>query len=217
MQKQIIIGLILTIMIAVFIPVYWLAESGRQEAAVIRQHEEAVERASHVYSAACAACHGAEGEGIVGPALRNTRLDEKALAKTIARGVPGTAMVAWGPEDDGPLKDHQIKELVLFIKAWGEPLSEEPQSASAKTPDTETLTGGELFTARCIACHGADRQGILNLGLPLTPESLSELTDTEIRDTILNGQADTMMAAFKDTLTSEQIDSLVQFIKYTSP
>ncbi len=217
MQTKIFIGLILTLIIVIFIPVYWMMESGRQEAALNRQHDEAVERAAIVYSSTCAACHGAQGEGLVGPALRNTQLDEKTLEKTIARGVPGTAMVAWGPEDGGPLKAHQIKELVLFIKDWGDALSQEPVSTPQETPGTETAAGGDLFSIRCIACHGADRQGISGLGPALTPDSMSVLSDDEIKGTILNGRADTVMPAFKDILTPEQIDVLLRFIRYTSP
>ncbi len=217
MKKQIIIGLILTMIIAVFIPVYWMMESGRQEAALIRQHDEAVERASLVYSTTCALCHGAEGEGLIGPALRNTALDEKTLTKTISRGVPGTAMVAWAREDDGPLKDHQIKELVIFILDWADASAEEPAGTPQETPDTETQTGAELFSGNCAPCHGADRNGVSGLGPALIPTRLSELSDAEIKETILDGRTGTLMPPFGDKLSPEEIDVLLQFIKYTSP
>jgi mono/diheme cytochrome c family protein len=56
-----------------------------------------------------------------------------------------------------------------------------------------------------------------SLGPALTPDSLATLSDTEIKDTISNGRVDTVMPPWKDTLSSEEIDALVQFIKYTSP
>ena len=118
MQQKIWIGLILTLIIVIFIPVYWAMEPGRQEAARLRQETEAAERGAGLYSSACATCHGAQGEGVVGPALRGTQLDDKTLQKFIARGVPGTAMPAWDKEDGGPFHQQQITDLVTFIKNW---------------------------------------------------------------------------------------------------
>ncbi len=74
-----------------------------------------------------------------------------------------------------------------------------------------------LYEANCVACHGANRQGISELGPTLTPQSLAELSDTEIRDTILNGRLGTAMAGFKGRLNQEEIDALLQLIKYTPP
>lgn len=56
-----------------------------------------------VYSTYCIACHQADGTGMggalaadfVGDKTRLAKTDE-ALLKSIAEGVPGTSMVAWG-------------------------------------------------------------------------------------------------------------------------
>lgn len=179
MQRKIIIGLALTLAIVIFIPLYWAMEPGRQEAARNRQQAEAVERGAEIYSSACAACHGSRGEGILGPALKGTRLDDAALEKITARGIPGTAMAAWDEEDDGPLKKHQIKDLVTFIRNWDQSLIESssisiptpaPKPASSPsewtpvasledveydpdTPDNILLTGKRVFQNSCSACH----------------------------------------------------------------
>ena len=50
MQKKIIIGLALTLIIVIFIPVYWVMEPGLQEAARIRQEAEAAEREAGLYT-----------------------------------------------------------------------------------------------------------------------------------------------------------------------
>ncbi len=49
MQQKILIGLVLTLIIVIFIPLYWAAEPGRQEAARERQQAEAVEREARPY------------------------------------------------------------------------------------------------------------------------------------------------------------------------
>ena len=92
-----------------------------------------------------------------------------------------------------------------------------PESAPTSTPTTPAIDADKLYTTNCVACHGANRQGMPNLGPALTPESLSTLSDTETKDIVLNGKANTPMTAWKAILNSEEIDALVQFIKNTSP
>ncbi len=95
MQQKILIGLTLTLIIVFFIPIYWVTEPARQEAARERQQVEAVGRGAELYTSSCAGCHGSEGEGKIGPALKGTQLDEDNLEKIIARGVPETGIAAW--------------------------------------------------------------------------------------------------------------------------
>ncbi len=121
MQKKIFIGLALTLIIVIFIPVYWAMEPTRQEAALNRQQAEALERV------------------------------------------------------------------------------------------------GEPYASSCAICHGVNRKGVPGLGTALTPDSLATLSDTETRDVILNGQPGTEMAAYKEILSPEEIDALLQLIKHTSP
>ncbi len=225
MQQKIIIGLVLTLIIVIFIPIYWVMEPGRQEAALNRQKAEAVERGAELYISNCASCHGTRGEGTAGPALKDSQLDDDILEKITTRGIPGTSMATWGEEDGGPLKRHQIKDLVTFIKNWGITLPPtpappspvpSPTPAPAPTPSPTPATD-ELYAISCAGCHGATRQGVSGLGPALTPESLTALSDAKVRETILNGRSGTIMAAFEGTLSPEEIDALLQLIKYTSP
>ncbi len=215
MQKKIIIGFVLTLIIVIFIPVYWVMEPARQEAALNRLHDEAVDRGAEVFTSNCAACHGSQGEGNIGPALIGTQLEDDILEKTIARGIQRTVMAAWGKEDGGPFHQQQIKDLVILIRSWASepPPTSEPSSQTAPS----AISAGELYTNTCAACHGANREGISGLGLPLTPESLAELSDDKIRNTILNGRSGTAMPSFKAILSPEEIDVLLQFIKNTPP
>lgn len=220
MQQKILIGLILTVIIVIFIPVYWAMEPGRQEAARLRQQTEAVERGVKLYASSCTVCHGARGEGVVGPALKGTRLDAGALAKIIARGVRGTAMTAWSDEEGGPLKKHQINDLVTFIKNWDSVptiILTPSQQTTPPVAETAAIDGSKIFADKCSGCHGKNREGISGLGLPLIPERLSALSDTKIKETILNGRSGTVMPAFKAILSPGQIDALLHFIKYTPP
>lgn len=238
MQQKIFIGLILTLIIAVFIPLYWATESGRQEAARERIKGEAVEKGAELYTSNCAACHGPAGEGSIGPALIDSQLDDNVLKKLIARGVPGTAMPAMSNEEGGSLTAHQIKDLVTFILNWDNSLllpeptptptptptpipapvpTPAPTPVATPAPTVPSINAAELYAGTCAACHNANREGVTGLGPALTPDSLVILSDDEVRDTILEGRLAGGMPPFKGTLSPAEVDALVQFIKHSSP
>jgi mono/diheme cytochrome c family protein len=72
-----------------------------------------------LFAANCAACHGAEAQGGVGPALKNNQFIKTAgndkIFQTIADGRTGTAMPAWSQAKGGKLTDAQIDNLVAFL------------------------------------------------------------------------------------------------------
>ena len=49
----------------------------------------AAEDGAAIYKAKCAACHGASGEGKMGPALKGTSLSADQIADALANGAPG--------------------------------------------------------------------------------------------------------------------------------
>jgi mono/diheme cytochrome c family protein len=67
------------------------------------------------YLASCAACHGADRGGLVGPALTPETLveDDALYFETIKNGRPGTAMPPWGAQG---LTDDEINALVEWLK-----------------------------------------------------------------------------------------------------
>lgn len=89
--------------------------------------------------------------------------------------------------------------------------------SSAPTSTSSAINVEKLYAANCATCHGENRQGVSGLGDALTPEHLEDDSDAEIRETISNGIPNTTMPGFKDRLSSEEINALHQFIKYTSP
>lgn len=226
MQQKILLGLVLTLIIVIFIPVYWATESGRQEAARERLKTEAVARGAGLYASHCGSCHGSAGEGRIGPALKDSPLDENVLEKVIARGIPGTAMPASAQEEGGSLKEHQIKDLVTFIKNWDQSLIEAPSATPAalvpvpappQTPIPSSINAGELFAVKCAVCHGANREGTPGLAPALTPEILDPLSAAEVREALAEGRPAKGMPPFKGILSAEEIDALVQFMKNVLP
>lgn len=170
LDKQIVIGLALSLVIAFFIPIYWLNEPARQAAAAAEQRQAAIYHGAEVFVGNCASCHGLGGQGGMAPALRNSKLDAKAMERIIGRGVPGTTMPAWGNEDGGPLKRRQIEELMTFVKNWDDGAVAKAAehvalAAPAPAPGSGTLEGdpargSTLYrTQGCGVCHGAQGEG----------------------------------------------------------
>jgi cytochrome c551 len=76
-------------------------------------------------------------------------------------------------------------------------------SATA-TPDGAGSDAAQVFAATCAGCHGADGGG------GSAPSITGEDNQERIREQIRNGGDG--MPAFSDTLTSEQIDALAQYV-----
>jgi cytochrome c oxidase cbb3-type subunit 3 len=78
--------------------------------------------------------------------------------------------------------------------------------------------GKDVFATNCIPCHGQDGKAHTPAGRMLHAKDLtqSKLTDAEIRKQVTEGYKDQrgpVMPAFKDTLTSDQIEAVVAFVK----
>lgn len=170
----------------------------------------------------CAACHGADRSGGIGPALLPDRLTEADdfYESTILEGRPGTPMPAWGDQGVTP---EQAAALVEFLKeiegeadsggaAAGDAAGgDEDGSSAADSSLFDGITVAEFFGTKCAACHGADRSG--GIGPALLPDGLTE-PDDFYQQTILEGRPGTPMPAWADQgVTPEQAAALVEFLK----
>lgn len=107
-----------------------------------------------IFDEFCSQCHGAEGEGGLGPSFQDPAFhaglsDEEMLA-TIDVGHQATAMIAWGEV----LTGEQIASLVTFIRTL-----EVPPPGATTTPGTADVSFSNdvapIFRADCAACHGS--------------------------------------------------------------
>lgn len=106
-----------------------------------------------LFTSVCARCHGANGEGGLGPALRDpelqARYDDQGLFDTISLGHEATPMIAWGEI----LTPDQIQQLVRFIRTLP-PGAAEP-SATRSAPPSFSGQVLPLLEDRCSACHNS--------------------------------------------------------------
>ncbi|MEE8372604.1 MAG: c-type cytochrome, partial [Dehalococcoidia bacterium] len=195
----------------------------RQEAARERLLHESVEHGAEVYAQQCASCHGADGGGLVGPALRDTPLDAATFEKVISRGLPGTAMPAFAVEDGGSLKSHEIADLVAMAMHWdlaeGNAIESETTHAepAATEPSQSSTAAAESYRSYCASCHGANRKGVEGLGPALTPDSLGDRSTEDIAAIVTDGVSGTAMPSFERSMTTAEIDALVMFLREVAP
>jgi mono/diheme cytochrome c family protein len=168
-------GVVLTIVLAIFFPVYWLLETNRLTRATEERFVTQVVQGEALYRANCSECHGTTGGGGAAsspydpesiwpaPSMRNivARYEdnrnvidiEDFIEQTIHRGRPGTPMPAWGEIGGGPLTDEDIRDITLWILA-----NQEDEIAEADPAVDQT--GEDLYQANCAKCHRSDLQGL---------------------------------------------------------
>ncbi len=122
--------------VALFVILYYFYELGvpvinttpRLQAEADNQQVTAVERGYNLYEANCARCHGANGEGGIGPVLNDqsklfSHLNEQYIHNVLTVGgryVCGNAkslMPVWADTNGGPLNYLQIADIIAFIRA----------------------------------------------------------------------------------------------------
>lgn len=168
--------------------------------------------------AICSACHGPQGEGAIGPALKSTRLDRAALVEVISKGRPAKpiSMPAWSQENGGPLKKHQVEDVVDFIQNWSPDYIKEAQlkhkapatpTAQVSAQDQAVSQGKGLFTSvGCSACHGPSAGGTA-----IAPDITGKTRD-EITKQVRSPRTPAMPAFLPSKLTDEDLDKIVAFI-----
>jgi len=102
--------------------------SSRLDAAKHEQYLETVKRGYNLFEANCARCHGAQGQGGIGPVLNDqgkllAHLTPQYLKNVLTVGgryVCGDAnslMGVWADTNGGPLNYREIEELIAWIRA----------------------------------------------------------------------------------------------------
>lgn len=170
----------------------------------------------------CATCHGDLGEGGPNPArpgdviapissaeYLKTR-DDATLRAVIAQGQPNFGMSPFGTAFGGPLDDEDIDAIVAYMRSWEEnpPVELPPEVAGTEV----ALQGPDIYASICAQCHGEAGEG--GVAPALTDAQFQQSrTDQEIFETINRGHEATIMIAWGEILSAEQIQELVIYIR----
>ncbi len=143
-----------------------------------------------IYASQCAGCHGASGEGGLGPSLQVSQLSLEDITAVIANGA-GTM-----PGYSGTLTPEQIDAVSAH--------SFDLQTAGATTT-TQPTGGASLYVSYCSACHGASGKGAIGPPLVGLDKSLEEFVEiTRIGAGAMHG--------FVQVLTDEEIEILGAYL-----
>ncbi len=108
-------------LLLVFLGVGAALSPANSPAEVALASPEVLAQGEAIYNETCAACHGAEGEGNIGPALNDSmhawhHVDAQ-LTALILDGRPGTPMAG----HRGHLTEEEIDAVLSYLKAWWTP------------------------------------------------------------------------------------------------
>lgn len=139
LDKSLSFALVVLGICSLSLPIYWLAEPGRQEGAVAAYLLNFQSRGEDLYveGAQCVNCHGAGGVGggkdyvlqdadgqfvanavWNAPALNDVmhRYSEEEVTYILNYGRPDSPMAAWGTPGGGPLTTQQVQSLIEYLK-----------------------------------------------------------------------------------------------------
>jgi mono/diheme cytochrome c family protein len=144
----------LLLIVGLSLPIYWLAEGGRQAGAVKDFQQTFIDRGLVVYTtkAQCVNCHGPKGVGGTtsyvitddkgayvqtvnwnAPALNTVlwRFSQDEVTQILEYGRPGTPMPAWGSLGGGPLSDQQLQDVIAYL--WSVQLTQKDMKTEVGT------------------------------------------------------------------------------------
>ena len=190
------------------------------------------------YKMLCFRCHGEKGDGhgaiawYLDPYPRDLTkagfINSKSLDRltnSVAKGVPGTSMPAWG----STLRSEQVRDVLqyVFTTFTKEPRRElKPVNVPDKNPvalvAASAADGERIFLQRCSGCHGrkADGKGPNSLDILPRPRNLrntafvDSVGDRRLFESILYGVQGTAMPSWIDYgLSQNDVGNLINFIR----
>jgi mono/diheme cytochrome c family protein len=148
----------------------------------------------------CSSCHGADGQGGVGPALGNREFlasaPEGFLIGTMVLGRHGTEMRTFGSGGIAELRTEEFMDVAAYVRTLAE-RKPEGRAGWRRYPSTadQVVLGAELFAQNCASCHGVNGKGGYAPELN-NPEFLQAASDGLLIATIARGRKGTPMRPF---------------------
>lgn len=186
-------ALVASAVLAIILPVYFLAETDRQVASVEHFDEVAIERGEHWYEEfQCGDCHGPTGGGggadyverrsglttsWAAPSINDVlyRYDADEVRYWLVFGRAGSPMPAWGTEGGGPLNSQQIDELIAYLDAFRIPQVE----AVSEVEGSVARELARLANADSTLADAIDRQREEIRAIEEAPAVYAALSDVE--------------------------------------
>ncbi len=121
LNRYLSFGLAFMIVLIVAFPLYRLREPTLRADATALQKQLYEKTGGELFATNCAACHGTQGNGGIGPTLNAkeflTTTSDNQIAMLITGGISGSIMPAWGLDYGGSFTDEQIRQLVTYLRS----------------------------------------------------------------------------------------------------
>ncbi|MFQ5648857.1 MAG: c-type cytochrome [bacterium] len=167
-----------------------------------------------LFRSRCGICHGANGEGGIGPSLNNQDLltiaSDMFLYKTIVEGRRNTAMPSWSQ-----LSAREVANLIAFMRSWQ---NSAPRQLSARRIIGNVENGRMLFNSMCVGCHGRYGQGSVGPAI-LNKDFLSAASDEFILRSISRGRSRSAMRSWSkrfqgmEQLADRELKDIVAYMR----
>jgi cbb3-type cytochrome c oxidase subunit III len=183
----------------------------------VQARSEEVDGAA-LYQDFCSVCHGDKGDGkshamqgLVPPPRDFTspgsalELSKERISYAIREGLPGTAMTAWKSR----LNDEQIEAITDYVRS------------AFMRPATESgPPGKKIYADYCSVCHGDTGEGAVwatsGLNPPpvnfTLPQTQAKLDRNRMVRSVAYGRPETAMTGWKDRLSDEEIEIVVDYV-----
>jgi mono/diheme cytochrome c family protein len=162
--------------------------------------EDVTARGEKVFQETCSTgyCHGAKGTANGAPRLVGRGFDQAFITATVTRGVPGTAMRAFG----NSLERRDLTAVIAYVASLNG-IASAGANASGGRPvsalSPEAARGRDLFFdatrsfARCSTCHEVGGMGIPVAtpiaSIPVDVPALRNLATPEVHTAVVDGDS----------------------------
>ncbi len=151
-----------------------------------------------VYSSSCSACHGAVGQGGLGPSLQTSLFGQGATVSVVVSGV-GVM-----PGFSGSLSQAEIDAVSAYSVGLQTSTGSTTSTTTTTTVPGATVSGRQLYSSSCSACHGAVGQG--GLGPSLQTTTFGKGATISV---ITNGAG--VMPGYSGSLSKEEISAVASY------
>ena len=169
--------------------------------------ESSTSEGARLFATGCASCHGPQGEGTENaPSL--VGVGTGAVDFMLSTGRMPLADPDQEPTRQPPkYSAEEIEALVTYVASLG-PGGESIPFVSLEGGDLPL--GRDIYSANCLACHGAGAQGA-SVGAGQLAPSLHRATPVQVAEAVRVGPGP--MPPFTDELIDQhQLDSLVRYV-----
>ncbi|MDH3518501.1 MAG: c-type cytochrome, partial [Acidimicrobiia bacterium] len=155
------------------------------------EHLAVVEAGSELYAGLCTGCHGASGEGGIGPALTGSDIGAGEITIAVSTGVGSM------PGFSSSLSETELAAVLAYTRNL---------VAGLVAPAPSANTGEALYGQLCASCHGVEGEGGAGPSLLEHPH-----TDEELSAVISEGRGG--MPGFGAEVSTEDLAALVAFVQ----